>query len=104
MSNEISIEKIKPLGDRILVKPLSKEEKTASGIFIPDTATKERPEQGEVLAVGQGERNEKGELVPLNVKPGQIVMFTKYAPNEIKVGNEELLIVKEKDLLAVIES
>lgn len=103
MANEITIEQIRPLGDRVLVKPLSVEEKTASGIYIPDTATKERPEQGEVLAVGPGEKNEDGELIPTTVKVGQKVMFTKYSPNEIKIGNQELLIVREKDLLAVIE-
>ncbi|NTV31204.1 co-chaperone GroES [candidate division WWE3 bacterium] len=103
MAQDITIQQVKPLGDRIVIKPLSKEEKTSSGIYIPDTATKERPEQGEVVAVGPGERNEKGELVPTTVKVGQKVMFTKYSPNEIKIAGEELLIVREKDLLAVIE-
>lgn len=94
---------IKPLGDRVLVRPISKEERTISGIVIPDTATKERPEEGEILAVGPGRLDEKGKRVPLEVKVGQKVMFTKYGPNEIKIDEEELLIVEEKDILAILE-
>lgn len=104
MSSKIDIKKIKPLNDRILVKPISQEETTASGIVIPDTATKERPEQGEVLAVGPGRINEQtGQRMKLSVKAGQKIMFTKYGPNEIKIGDKEYLIVKEEDVLAVIE-
>lgn len=104
MSNQINIKKIKPLSDRILVKPISQEETTASGIVIPDTATKERPEQGEVLAVGPGRINEQtGQRLKMSVKVGQKIMFTKYGPNEIKIGHKEYLIVKEEDVLAVLE-
>ena len=98
----MDISKIKPLGDRVLVKPLNREEKTKSGIIIPETS-KERPEEGQVLAIGPGAINDKGERKPIEVKVGQKVMFTKYGPNEIKVENEELLIVSEKDILAIIE-
>ena len=94
------------MGDRVLIEPLLKSElegKTASGIVIPDTAEKERPEQGRVVAVGEGRRTEQGALVPPTVKKGQRVVFTKYGPAEIKVDGKEYLIAKEEDILAVIE-
>ena len=97
---------IKPLGDRVLIEPLSPEEKagkTKSGIVIPDTAEKERPEQGKIVAVGEGRKTDDGKLVPLAVKKGQKVLFSKYGPNEIKVGDKEYLIAKEEDILAIIE-
>jgi len=93
--------KVKPLGSRVLVKALSAEEKTDSGIYLPESA-KEKPEEGEVLEVGEGKWIE-GKLVPLSVKKGDRVIFSKYGPDEIKVDGEELLIVKEEDILAVIE-
>lgn len=99
----IKIDNIKPLADKVLVKPISKEETTESGIIIPDTATKEKPEQGEVLAVGPGELNEKGERIAMSVKVGDKVMFTKYSPNEIEIEGEEYLIIKEKDILTIIK-
>lgn len=95
--------KIKPLADYVLVQPIKEEEKTKSGIFLPETAEKERPEQGKVIAVGPGKRNEKGELVPVSVKPGQKILFKKYGPDEIKVDNKEYLICKEEDILAILE-
>lgn len=98
--------KIKPLADRVLLEPLSKEElegKSKLGIIIPDTAEKERPEQGRVVAVGDGRKNEDGHLVPINLKKGQRVLFSKYGPSEIKVGGHEYLIAKEEDILAIIE-
>lgn len=94
--------KIKPLGNRVLVRPLTREEKTKGGIILPETA-KERPEEGEILAVGPGERNERGERILLDVKVGDQIVFTKYGPNELKIEDEELLIVSEKDILAIIE-
>lgn len=97
---------IKPLGDRVLIEPLSKEElegKTAFGIVIPDTAEKSRPEQGRVVAVGEGRRTEHGALISMSVKKGQRVVFTKYGPAEIKVDGKEYLIAKEEDILAIIE-
>lgn len=99
----VTVNDIKPLGDRVLVRPVSREEKTESGIIIPDTATKEKPEQGEVVAVGLGELNEKGERMPIEVAVGQMVMFTKYSPNEIDVEGEQLLVIRQKDILAIIE-
>ncbi len=95
--------KIKPLADYILIEPVKEEEKTKSGIFLPETANKERPEQGNVIAVGPGKRNKSGQVVPMDVKVGQKVLFTKYGPNEIKVDDKEYLIAKEEDILAIVE-
>lgn len=95
--------KIKPLADYVLIEPIKEEEKTKSGILLPETAEKERPEQGKVVAVGPGKRNEKGEIIPVAVKPGQKILFKKYGPDEIKVDNKEYLICKEEDILAIIE-
>jgi len=93
---------IQPLGDRVLVRQLEGElEKTAGGIFIPDTVKKEKPEKGVVIAVGEG-RREDGKLVPLSVKVGDTVVFSKYGFDEIKNGAEELLIIKEDHILAII--
>lgn len=92
---------IKPLGDRVVLKVLEAEEKTASGIVLPDTA-KEKPQQGKVVAVGPGNYGEEGKLVPMSVKEGDTVLFAKYAGTEVKYGGEELLILKESDLLAII--
>jgi len=94
---------IKPLADYILIEPVKEEEKTKSGIFLPETANKERPEQGNVIAVGPGKRNKTGQVVPMDVKVGQKVLFTKYGPNEIKVDGKEYLIAKEEDILAIVE-
>ena len=99
----VTVNDIKPLGNRVLVRPVSREEKTESGIIIPDTATKEKPEQGEVVAVGPGELNEKGVRTPIDVSVGQMVMFTKYSPNEIDVEGEQLLVIRQADILAIIE-
>lgn len=93
---------IRPLGDRILVKPLAEEAATKSGILLPDTA-KEKPEKGEIVATGPGRTLENGNKAPMSVKVGDIVMFKKYSPDEIKVGDEELLIISESDILAIIE-
>jgi len=94
---------IKPLSDHILIEPVKEEEKTKTGIFLPETASKERSEEGKVIAVGSGKRNEKGEIIPVSVKVGDKVLFTKYGPNEIKVDGKEYLIASEADILAVIE-
>ena len=94
---------IKPISDHILIEPIKEEEKTKTGILLPETAEKERPEQGRVIAVGPGKKNKKGEHVSLEVKPGQKVLFTKYGPTEIKVDGKEYLIAKEEDILAIIE-
>ena len=93
---------LRPLHDRVIVKRLKNETKTASGIVIPDAAT-EKPDQGEVLAVGPGKRNDKGEQIALNVKVGDRVLFGKYSGQSVKVDGEELLVMKEDDLFAVVE-
>ena len=95
--------KIKPLADYVLIEPIKEEEKTKAGILLPQTAEKEKPEQGKVIAVGPGKRDEKGNLIPPTVKPGQKVLFKKYSPDEIKVDDKEYLICKEEDILAIIE-
>ena len=94
--------KLKPLNDRIVIKRIEEEEKTAGGIIIPDTA-KEKPIQGEVIAVGSGKMMEDGSRRPLDVKVGDRVLYSKYAGTEVKIEGEELLIMREDDVLAVIE-
>ena len=94
---------IKPLGDHILIEPVKEEEKTKTGIFLPDTASKEKSEEGKVIAVGPGRKTEDGKVIPVSVKPGDKVLFTKYGPNEIKVDNKEYLIASEGDILAILE-
>lgn len=94
--------KIKPLHDRVIVKRSDAEEKTASGIIIPDTA-KEKPQEGVVIAVGSGVRKDDGTLIPLDVKEGDKVLFGKYAGTEIKLDGEEFLMMKEDDIMGIIE-
>ncbi len=94
--------KIRPLGDRILVKRLDVEEKTAGGLYIPDTA-KEKPIQAKVVAVGSGRRLEDGTIRPLDVKAGDTVLFSKWGGTEVKIDGEEHLIMREEDVLAVVE-
>ncbi len=94
--------KLRPLHDRVIVKRVESETKTASGIVIPDNAA-EKPDQGEVLAVGPGKRNDKGDFVALNIKVGDRVLFGKYSGQTVKVDGEELLVMKEDDLFAVVE-
>jgi len=90
---------IKPLGDRVVVEVIEQEEKTASGIVLPDTA-KEKPQEGRVVAVGKG-RYENGQLVPMEVKEGDRVIFSRYAGTEVKIGDKEYLIMRESDILAI---
>jgi len=94
--------KIRPLQDRVLVKRIEEEEKTKGGIIIPDTA-KEKPQMGEIMAAGKGKKTEDGKLLPLDVKAGDKVLFSKYAGTEVKVEGEELLIMREDDILGVVE-
>ena len=94
--------KFKPLQDRVLIRRLESEEKTAGGIIIPDTA-KEKPMEGEAIAVGPGARNDKGELVALGVKAGDRILFGKWSGSEVKIDGEELIIMKESDILGIIE-
>jgi chaperonin GroES len=92
----------RPLHDRVLVRRVDEDEKTPGGIIIPDTA-KEKPMQGEILSVGPGVRNEKGEIVPLEVKKGDIVLFGKWSGTEVKIDGEDLMIMKESDILGIVE-
>ena len=94
--------KLQPLNDRVLVKRLESEEKTAGGLFIPDAA-KEKPSRGEVIACGPGKLNDKGERVAMEVKPGDIVLFAKYAGTEIKVNGADHIIMREEDILAILD-
>jgi len=94
---------IKPLRDHILIEPIRQEEKSKGGIFLPDTASKERSEQGKIIAIGEGKKTDDGKIVPLSVKPGDIVLFSKYGPSEIKIDDKEYLIASESDILAIIE-
>jgi len=91
--------KLQPLADRVLVKPIEKEEKTKSGIYIPDTA-KEKPQEGEVMAVGPGKLDENGKRIPLDLKVGDRVIYAKYGGTEIKVDDVEMMILRESDILA----
>ena len=91
--------KLQPLGDRVLVKPIEKEEKTKSGIYLPDTA-KEKPQEGEVLAVGPGKIADDGKRFPLDIKVGDVVLYAKYGGTEIKVDGDDLMILRESDILA----
>ncbi len=94
--------RIKPLGDRVLIEPL-REEKRKGGIILPDTVEKERPEKGKIIAVGPGKIDDNGKKIPMSVKKGDKILFTKYGPNEIKVDDKEYLIAREEDILAIIE-
>jgi chaperonin GroES len=91
--------KLQPLADRVLVKPMEKEQKTKSGIYLPDTA-KEKPQEGEILAVGPGKLTEDGKRIPMDLKVGDRVIYAKYGGTEIKVDDEDLMILRESDILA----
>ena len=91
----------KPLGSRVLIEPVEQEEITASGIILPETA-KEKPQQGKVLAAGPGDRNEKGERVAMDVKVGDLILFTKYSGTEVKMDGKKLLILRESDILGIV--
>ena len=93
------VSKLQPLADRVLVKPIEKEEKTKSGIYLPDTA-KEKPQEGEILAVGPGKISEDGKRIAMDLKVGDIVIYAKYGGTEIKIDDDELMILRESDILA----
>src|SRR5690242_15149128 len=95
--------KLRPLHDRVIIKRLEEERKTASGIVIPDTAA-EKPDQGEVLAVGPGKKNEDGKIVPVDLKVGDKVLFGKYSGTTVRVEGDELLVMREEDIMAVVRS
>jgi chaperonin GroES len=92
----------KPLGDRAVIEPLEQEDITAGGIVIPDTA-KEKPQKGKVLSIGPGARDEAGKRIAMDIKSGDVVLFAKYAGTEVKIDGKKLLIIKESDILAIIE-
>jgi len=94
--------KIRPLGDRVVVEPLEAEEKTKGGIILPDTA-KEKPQEGKVVAIGKGKVNDKGEVIPMEVKVGDKVLYGKYSGTEVTVDNKQYIILREDDILAIVE-
>src|SRR5512136_1508276 len=94
---------LKPLGGRVVIEPVEQEEITSGGIVLPETA-KEKPQKGKVLSIGPGDRDEGGKRIPMDVTPGDVVLYAKYAGTEIKVEGKKLLILKESDLLAIVES
>ncbi len=94
---------IEPLHDKVVVKPLSKEEVTKSGIVIPDTVDKEKPMEGEVIAVGPGRFDESGKRMPMSVKVGDTVLFTKYAPDEVEIDEDEFLVIEESKILGIVK-
>jgi len=99
----MSIKKLKPLGDRLIVEPTEKEEMTASGIILPETA-KEKPQEGKVLAIGPGRRDDDGKRIPMDVKEGDRVLFAKYAGTEVKLeADRKVLVLRESDILAIVE-
>jgi len=93
---------LKPLGSRLVVEPIEQDEVTASGIVLPETA-KEKPQKGNVLSIGPGDRDEAGKRIPMDVKVGDVVLFAKYAGTEIKMDQKKILILKESDVLAIVE-
>jgi len=95
--------KIKPLSNYVLIEPVGLKQQTESGIFLPDASDKDRPEQGKVVAVGPGKTDKSGQAQNMSVKTGDIVLFTKYGPHEIKIDGKEYLIAREDDVLAIIE-
>jgi len=95
--------RIRPLGDRVVLKPADREEKTKTGIFLPDTVSKERPMEGTILAIGEGRRDDSGKLIPMQVSVGDKVLFAKYSGTEFKVDEVEYLILAEKDILGIIQ-
>jgi chaperonin GroES len=103
MLKEAAMIRLKPLADRVVVEPQEREERTASGIILPETA-KEKPQEGKIVAVGPGRRDDDGKPVAMDVKEGDTVLFAKYAGTEIKIEDRKLLILKESDILAIVES
>lgn len=96
--------KLKPLSDRLIVEPLNENAVTQAGIILPDTVDKEKPEKGKVIAVGSGKVMENGSIHPMSVKVGDIVLFKKYSPDEVKIDDKEYLVLSESDILAVVEA
>jgi len=95
--------KLRPLGDRVVVQPMAREEMTSSGIVLPDTANKEKPQEGEIIAAGPGRLNDDGDREQMDVSVGDKILYAKYAGTEFKIDDDELLIISQKDILAVVE-
>ncbi len=95
--------RIRPLADRVVIKPAEREERTKGGIYLPDTASKERPMEGTVIAAGEGRRDDSGKLIPMSVKVGEKVLFAKYSGTEFKIDDIEYLMMAEKDILGVVD-
>ncbi len=93
---------IKPLGNHVLIEVISQDKKTKSGIYIPETVDKEKPDQGTVVAVGPGKRDEAGKTIPMQVKKGDLVVFSKYSPDEINIDNKKYFVISEDNILAII--
>lgn len=102
LTKQISMN-LRPLADKVIVTSANKEEMTASGLVLPDTASKERPEQGTVVAIGPGRLDESGKAIAMSVKVGDVVVFKKYSPDEVKVDGKEYLVLSESDIIAVLE-
>jgi chaperonin GroES len=94
---------IRPLADRVVIKPQEREERTKGGIFLPDTASKEKPQQGTIMAVGEGRLDDNGKRIPVSVKAGDTVLFAKYAGTDVRLDDEDYLILAEKDILAIVQ-
>jgi len=100
----VNVKELKPLGDRVLIEPIFEEEKSKGGILLPDTVSKEKPQVGEVLAIGPGATSKEGKIIPMNVKKGDKVVYAKYSGTDIKGDNDEdYLILSEKDILAIVK-
>jgi chaperonin GroES len=95
--------KLKPISDHIIIEPIKEEEKTKGGIFLPQTSDKERPDQGMVIAVGPGKTNSSGKIIEMEVKKGDKVVFNKYGHHEVKINEKEYLILRQEDILAIVE-
>ena len=95
---------IKPINDHVIVKPITEDEVTKAGIVIPDTVDKEKPEKGEVIAVGEGKLLDNGQRAPMSIKVGDIIMFKKYSPDEIKIEDKEYLVISEEDIMVILEN
>ena len=102
MPATLTLKKLKPLSDRVMVKPLEKEQEKKGGIIIPDTA-KEKPQEGEVIAAGPGKRDEQGKIIPMDVKVGDKILYGKYSGTEIKIEDEEYLIMHQEDILGILK-
>lgn len=96
------LKRLRPMDDRILVEPMEEETATSFGLVLPDTASKEKPQKGRVVAVGPGKLNDEGKRIPMTVKPGDTILYTKYGPTEVKIEGKEIFFLQESDVLAIV--